>query len=220
MPASNFVLGAEQGYSRNDSTPSWQALEALIGGLEQAHCVSFASGMAAISAVFSQLSSGAVIALPDDFYQGVESLAVQGEAKGYWRLERIATEDTQAWLAACKYADLIWLESPSNPLLKVSELDVICQAPRKAGCMVAVDNTLATAINQTPLDLGADFVVQSATKFIGGHSDLLSGVVTTQIDDLYQKLLEQRSLDGATPGALESFLAIRGARTMAIRVER
>ena len=220
VPASNYILGGDQGYSRDDATPTWEALEAIIGGLEEAHCVSFASGMAAIAAIFDQLPAGSLIALPDDFYQGVNGLAEQGEAKGLWQIERIATEDTEGWLNACQTADLIWLESPSNPLLKVAELDVICQTPRKAGALLAVDNTLATSLNQQPLALGADFSVQSATKFIGGHSDLLSGVVTTKSDDLADKLKRSRTLHGATPGALESFLAVRGTRTMAIRIER
>lgn len=220
IPASNYILGSDNGYSRDDGTDTWTAFESVVGSLEQAHCVSFASGMAAIAAVFAQLPVGAVIALPDDFYQGVAGLVDEGITKGQWQAERIATEDTDAWLVACEHADLIWLESPSNPLLKVAELDKICQAPRKAGALIAVDNTLATALNQKPLDLGADLVIQSATKFIGGHSDLLSGVVTTRDKSLYDKIRQHRMLSGATPGALESFLATRGIRTMAIRVER
>ena len=220
VPASNYILGGDYIYSRDDATPTWEALEEIVGGLEQAHCVSFASGMAAISAIFDQLQVGSKIALPDDCYQGVVGLAEQGETRGFWSIQRIPVEDTRAWLKACMECDLIWLESPSNPLLKVAELDIICTAPRKEGALVAVDNTLATALNQQPLNLGADFVVQSGTKFIGGHSDLLSGLVTVKNSELYTKIRKSRSLHGATPGNLEAFLASRGCRTLALRLER
>ena len=220
VPASNYILGGEYGYSRDDATPTWQALEEIVGGLENARCVSYSSGMAAISAIFDQLESGSVIALPDDCYQGVVGLADQGQERGFWTVNRIPVEATDEWLASCLTADLIWLESPSNPLLKVADLDIICAAPRKEGSLIAVDNTLATALNQQPLELGADFSVQSGTKFIGGHSDLLSGIVTTRNDGLYEKLRKSRSLHGATPGNLEAFLATRGCRTLALRLER
>jgi cystathionine gamma-synthase len=104
--------------------------------------VAFASGMAAIAAVFDQLVTGAVIALPDDCYQGVAGLAAAGEEKGRWSVQRIQVDDTAGWIRACKSADLIWLESPSNPLLAVVDLEAVCTAPRKEGTMVAVDNTL------------------------------------------------------------------------------
>ncbi|HNN13891.1 MAG TPA: PLP-dependent transferase, partial [Anaerolineales bacterium] len=120
----------------------------------------------------------------------------------------------------CQDADLIWLESPSNPLLTVADLEVICAAPRKSGAIIAVDNTFATPLNQRPLDFGATVSLQSATKFIGGHSDLLAGVATTKSDAFWHALKKSRELTGATPGALESFLAVRGARTMALRLQR
>ena len=117
-------------------------------------------------------------------------------------------------------ADLIWLESPSNPLLTVADLDIICAAPRKRGAILGVDNTFATPLNQRPLALGADVAVQSVTKFIGGHSDLLGGVVTVRDANLLAALRQARELAGATPGTLETFLAVRGARTLALRLER
>ena len=117
-------------------------------------------------------------------------------------------------------ADLIWLESPSNPLLTVADLDTICAAPRKRGAILGVDNTFATPLNQRPLALGADVAVQSVTKFIGGHSDLLGGVVTVRDANLLAALRQAREFAGATPGTLETFLAVRGARTLALRLER
>ena len=128
--------------------------------------------------------------------------------------------DTAAWIQACAESDLIWLESPSNPLLAVAELKAICAAPRKPGAILAVDNTFATPLNQRPLALGADVAVESVTKFIGGHSDLLGGVVTVRDSVLLAALRQARELAGATPGTLETFLAIRGARTLAVRLHR
>jgi cystathionine gamma-synthase len=182
--------------------------------------VAFASGMAAIAAVFDQLVTGAVVALPDDCYQGVAGLAAAGEEKGRWSVRRIQVDDTAGWIRACASADLIWLESPSNPLLTVADLEAVCAAPRKEGTMVAVDNTFATPLNQQPLEFGATVSLQSATKFIGGHSDLRAGVATTRDVALWQALRKSRKLTGATPGTLEAFLAARGARTLALRLQR
>lgn len=220
LPASNFILGKERGYARNDGTPTWEALEEIVGGLEAGKAVAFASGMAAIAAVFDQLDTGAVVALPDDCYQGVAGLVMAGAERKRWSVQRIAIEDTDEWMRACATADLVWLESPSNPLLTVADLETICAAPRKAGAIVAVDNTFATPLNQRPLDFGATVSLHSATKFIGGHSDLLAGIAITRDDAFWHALKRSRALTGATPGTLESFLAVRGARTLAIRLQR
>ena len=220
VPASNFDLGGDAVYARTDTTPTWHALETVVGGLEAAECVSFASGMAAISSIFASLPVGAHVAVPTDCYQATEGIAAQGETTGRWSVTRVDTDDTEGWVEAAATADLVWVESPSNPLLRVADLPKVIAAERKTGNLVAVDNTFATALNQRPLDLGADLSVQSATKFIGGHSDLLAGVVTTRSDDLVAMLRRNRTLHGGTPGALESYLAVRGARTMAIRLER
>lgn len=219
-PASNYRLGANRSYSRDDATPGWEALEEIIGGLEGGASLSFASGMAGIAAVFDRLPTGSHVALPDDCYQGVVQFAKAGQDRGRWTVHRIAVADTVGWVRMCGSADLIWLESPSNPLLTVADLDKICAAARKPGAILAVDNTFATPLNQRPLDLGADVSMQSLTKFIGGHSDLLGGVVTVRDADLLAGLRQARELSGATPGTLEMFLAVRGVRTLALRLER
>jgi len=219
-PASNFVLGEHRAYSRDDGTPSWEALEEIVSGLEGGSSVSFASGMAGIAAIFDQLHTGSVVALSDDCYQAVAGIAKAGQSRGRWTVHRVAVADTARWIEMCGVADLIWLESPSNPLLTVADLDAICAAPRKRGAILGVDNTFATPLNQRPLTLGADVAMQSATKFIGGHSDLLSGVVTVRDANLLAALRQARELAGATPGTLETFLAVRGARTLALRLER
>lgn len=220
IPASNFIIGAGREYSRDDGTPTWEALEEVVGGLECGKAVAFASGMAAIASVFDQLAAGAVVVLPDDCYQGVASLVAAGAKKGRWSVQGVAVDDTEGWIRYCNTADLIWLESPSNPLLTVADLETICAAPRKPGAIVAVDNTFATPLNQQPLEFGATVSLQSATKFIGGHSDLLAGVATTKNEALWHALRKSRELNGATPGTLEAFLAVRGARTLALRLQR
>ena len=220
VPASTFILGSGRGYSRDDGTPTWEALEEVVGGLESGKAVAFASGMAAMAAVFDQLSAGAVVVLPDDCYQGVAGLAAAGAERGRWSVQRVAVDDTAGWIRACGAADLVWLESPSNPLLAVADLEAVCAAPRKPGAIIAVDNTFATPLNQQPLEFGATVSLQSATKLIGGHSDLLAGVATTKDDALCHALRRSRDLNGATPGTLEAWLAVRGARTLAIRLQR
>ena len=219
IPASNFVLGTPRVYSRNEGTRAWEALEEIIGGLEGGHAVAFSSGMAAISAVFQQVA-GSLVVIPDDCYQGVAELARAGQRERQWKVRRLPVTATDEWLRACREADLIWLESPSNPLLHVADLRAICAAPRKPGALLGIDNTFATPLNQQPLLLGADVSMQSATKYIGGHSDLLAGVATARNEALARALRAARGLHGATPGTLEVFLATRGARTMALRLAR
>ncbi len=220
-PASNFLAGADRVYTRDDATSGWEALETVVGGLEGGRAIAFASGMAAVSAVFARLRVGAQVVLPEDCYQAVTALALDGEAAGRWRVRRLPAQDTVAWVAACADADLLWLESPSNPLLLVADLRTICATPRRRpGAVLAVDNTFATPLNQQPLALGADVSVQSATKFIGGHSDLLSGIVSVRDEALFREIRRSRLLLGATPGTLECFLALRGIRTLALRLER
>src|SRR5438105_5740881 len=140
IPASNFIIGKGREYARDDGTPTWEALEEIVGGLESGKAVAFASGMAAIASVFDQLAAGAVVVLPDDCYQGVAGLAAAGAERQRWSVQRVAVDDTAGWIPSCGGADLIWLESPSNPLLTVADLEAICAAPRRPGTIVAVDN--------------------------------------------------------------------------------
>ncbi|NDJ14931.1 MAG: PLP-dependent transferase [Acidobacteriia bacterium] len=219
-PASNFILGGSRAYARDEGTPNWEALEEIVAGLEGGEAVSFASGMAAIAAVFDQLPAAAIVVIPDDCYQGVAGLAKAGQERGRWSVRKLPVADTSAWLSAAANADLIWLESPSNPLLAIADLDTICAAPRKPGSILGVDNTFATPLNQRPLELGADISIQSVTKFLGGHSDLLGGIATARNSALASALRHTRELTGATPETLECFLAVRGIRTLAVRLQR
>ena len=217
VAASTFVIGGERIYSRNEATEGWEAFEAMLGGLEGGDAVAFSSGMAACAAVLSQLPSGAHVLLGDDCYQGVAGIAEAGARDHQWRVERLPVADTR-WVQRASDADLVWIESPSNPLLDVADLAAICAAPRGPRTRIVVDNTFATPLIQRPLALGADIVVHSATKLIGGHSDLLLGAAVTAHADELRKLRTARSLNGATPGMLECFLALRGSRTLALRL--
>lgn len=224
IAASNFNLnsGSPDGrsYSRSEGTDSSLALEELLGPLDGGQALVFSSGMAAAAAVLNRVPAGGTLVVPKDPYHGVKNIAVEGENLLNWNVVRLDLADTAAWVAHAETADLLWLESPANPLLTVADLPTICAAHRGDNTVVAVDSTFATPLLQQPLTLGADIVMHSATKFIGGHSDLLSGSLTTNRDDLFAEFAERRTITGGTIGALESFLTLRGARTLALRLEK
>jgi cystathionine gamma-synthase len=217
VAASTYVLGGDRVYSRNEATDGWESFEAMLGGLEGGEAVAFSSGMAACAAVLGRLPTGAHLVIGEDCYQAVAGIAAAGVAAYQWRVERLPASDPR-WLQRASEADLLWLESPSNPLLEVADLAAICAAPRADRTRVVVDNTFATPLLQRPLELGADIVVHSATKLIGGHSDLLLGAAVTTSPVELEQLRTARSLNGATPGMLECFLALRGSRTLALRL--
>ena len=218
VPASTFRFGGDYVYSREDGTPTVRALESLLGELDGGRAVSFASGMAAAAAVFHRLEPGARVVIPSDCYHGVSELAADGERRLGWAVDRIPNAETGRWQAAMKRCDLVWLESPSNPLLEVADLAVICGSTRKPGNLVCVDSTFATPLLQRPLEHGADLVMHSTTKFLGGHSDLVGGALIARTRELETELLHTRTITGASPGALESYLLLRGIRTLALRL--
>lgn len=211
-PAS--ALGLQ--YSREHGTPTWRALEDAIGDLEGGAATAFASGMGAVSAVLELLPVGAEVAVPTDSYMGTRGQLAHAERLGRLRVRRLDPTDHAAWLAAASEVDLAWLESPTNPSLHLMDIAAIAGAATDA--IVAVDNTFATPLGQQPLALGADVVVHSATKLIGGHTDLLLGLAVTANDDLHARIRENRTLGGATPGALEAWLVLRGLRTLPVRL--
>jgi cystathionine gamma-synthase len=218
--ASNFYLTTERVYSRGEGTATTDALETVLGGLDGGRALAFSSGMAAAAVVLNRLFVGATLALPLDPYHGVGGLADEAEQQGRWNVLRLDLADTPSWVEAAKTADLLWLETPANPLMTVADLPTICAAPRKDGTIVAVDSTFGTPVCQQPLALGADVVMHSATKFIGGHSDLLAGSVAVKNDELYDEFHLRRLLNGGTIGAMEAFLTTRGVRTLPLRMER
>lgn len=218
--ASNYYLPTDRVYSRSDGTATSLALEEVVGGLDGGQALAFSSGMAAAAAVLHRLPVGSHVAVPSDPYHGVEGLIDEGVEQGRWTATRLDPADTRGWIEAAGTADLLWIESPSNPLIAVSDLPAICGAPRRPGTLVAVDSTFATPLNQRPLDYGADVVMHSATKFMGGHSDLLAGVLVTRDPELHEELHHRRLLQGGTIGAMEAFLTLRGIRTLSMRMER
>ncbi|MDR2114341.1 MAG: PLP-dependent aspartate aminotransferase family protein [Bifidobacteriaceae bacterium] len=217
----------EPAYARYDN-PSHHAVEEVIGLLEGAPepAVLFASGMAAIDAAFSVIPPGGRLVLPSHCYHGVLTLAHDLAAQGRIRLSLVAIDQTDAVIAALgggsgsAPAAMLWIETPTNPLLEVADAAALTEAARAVGCLVAVDNTLATPLGQRPLDWGVDLSVHSASKFMGGHSDLILGAVVTANAEHRTTLKEFRRVHGATPSSLDAFLLLRGLRTLPLRMER
>ncbi|MBT0769770.1 aminotransferase class I/II-fold pyridoxal phosphate-dependent enzyme [Kineosporia sp. J2-2] len=221
--ASDFALQpGDLGYGRW-SNPTWTALEETLGTLEGGRGLAFASGMAAISAVLGLVPQGGTVVIPDAPYSGTAQLAGELARTGRLGVRAVPVADTAAVVAALDGADLIVLESPTNPLMDVADLRAILAAARERDVLTAVDNTFATPLLQQPLSLGAHLVVHSATKYLSGHSDVLLGIVVTETgedDELFGRLHGHRTLNGAIPGPMEAWLALRGVRTLALRVER
>lgn len=216
---STYVAGGELEYGRYGN-PTWTAFEETLGALEGGRCVAFASGIAAIAAVLDLIEPGGTIVAPRHSYTGTVALLTELEAKGTARAVYVDIADTAAVAAASEGAALVWFESPTNPALEVADVPAIVAAAHANGALVAVDNTFATPILQRPIEHGADLVVHSATKYISGHSDVLMGAVIAASDEHIDALVKRRSLYGAIPAPLETFLALRGLRTLPVRLER
>ena len=217
--ASTYVAGGEREYGRY-ANPTWTAFEDALGALEGGRCLAFASGLAAVATVFDLVGHGQKVVVPRHAYNGSIMQLGDLEARGRVTAQLVDIADTDAVVAACEDASLVWLESPTNPALELADLPTIIAAGHEAGAYVAVDNTFATPVLQQPLSLGADLVVHSATKYIAGHSDVLMGAIVTADDELHGVLKGRRDLVGAIPGAFEAWLALRGLRTLPLRVER
>lgn len=217
--ASTYVAGGERGYGRY-ANPSWTAFEDALGALEGGRCVSFASGIAAISAVLDLVEPGGTVVAPRHSYTGTVGQLDDRAARGQVRVVYVDIANTDEVAAATAGAALVWIESPTNPALEIADIPAIATAAHANGALVAVDNTFATPILQRPLELGADIVVHSATKYIAGHSDVLMGAVVTASDTHHDAVVQRRSLYGAIPAPLEAFLALRGLRTLSVRLDR
>ncbi len=216
--SSNFRDGPN--YARTHGTSTWNALETAIGEIEGGRCVAFSSGMAAASGLIFALSPRTVL-VPRTSYLGVRALLGEMESRGHLAVQILGSEDLdvecERVLDRCPPDTILWLESPANPTLEELDLVGLCAAARARGVRTVVDSTFATPMGQLPLDFGASAVLHSGTKFIGGHSDLLIGLAISRDDDIADGLTTARTLQGATPGALEAFLALRGLRTLPLR---
>ncbi|HEX3318353.1 MAG TPA: cystathionine gamma-lyase [Solirubrobacteraceae bacterium] len=207
------------GYGRYD-TPTWTAYEAALGELERADALVFASGMAAATAILlPALRPGDAVVLPSDGYFQVRALAREHLTPRGIEVRQVPT-DEEAVRAALPGAALLWLESPSNPKLDVVDLRALASAGHAEGALVAVDNTLATPLGQSPLDLGADVTMHSITKATAGHGDLLLGSAATRSPEQHERLARWRSLSGPIAGPFEAWLAHRSLATLDVRLQR
>jgi cystathionine gamma-synthase len=217
--ASTYVAGGDLEYGRYGN-PTWAAFEEALGALEGGRCLSFATGLSAVATILDLVAQGQTVVAPRHAYNGTVMQLADLEARGRLTAKLVDITNTAEVVAVCADASLVWLESPTNPALEVADIPAIREAAQEAGAYVVVDNTFATPLLQQPLSMGVDIVVHSATKFLSGHSDVLLGAVVTRDDDLFGVIKNRRDLLGAVPGTLEAWLALRGLRTLHLRVER
>jgi cystathionine gamma-lyase len=208
-------------YSRTRN-PTRDALEACLAALEGArHGLAFASGLAATDAILHLLEAGDHLVCSDDLYGGtfriVDKVFRRHGVEASWvdlsdpaRLESAMRPRTR----------LVWIESPTNPLLKLVDLGAVAAVARARGARTVVDNTFATPFFQRPLEHGIDLVCHSTTKYLNGHSDVVGGAVLTSDDELHQRLAFLQNAVGAVPSPMDSFLVLRGLKTLAVRMER
>ncbi|AXB45135.1 cystathionine gamma-synthase [Amycolatopsis albispora] len=223
--AQDGVGGTREGdyeYSRT-ANPTRTALEQALASLEGGrHGLAFASGMAATDAVLrTLLRPGDHLVLGDDAYGGTFRLI--DKVLAHWGVEYSVAHlsDLDEVRAAIRpETKLIWCESPTNPLLGIADIAALSGLAHSAGARLAVDNTFATPYLQNPLSLGADVVLHSTTKYLGGHSDVVGGAVITSEDELREQLFFLRNTAGAVPGPFDAFLTLRGLKTLAVRMER
>ena len=215
--------GKHKGYDYSRTrNPTRTALEKNIAALEEgSYGLAFSSGLSAISAITQLLNAGDHVICSDDVYGGTFRLFDKVlkrfnlefdfiDLTNPQSLEKYITDNTR----------LVWLESPSNPLLKLIDIEAIAHVAKKSNVLVAVDNTFATPFFQKPLKLGADIVMHSTTKYLNGHSDVIGGSLVTNDQGLYDKLRFLQNAVGAVPGPFDCFLVLRGIKTLAVRMER
>ncbi|WP_341395449.1 trans-sulfuration enzyme family protein [Arthrobacter sp. G119Y2] len=214
------------------SNPTWDPFEAALSELEGAAlpALVYSSGLAAVAAALSLIPLGGILVMPRHSYQGSLLLAEEEAANGRFTVRTVDIADTDAVTAALRGsgteeadsrpASMLWVESPTNPMLEVAEIETLASAAHDVGALVVADNTFSTPMVTRPLELGADVVLHSVTKYLAGHSDVVLGALATSSEELRTRLHSYRSLHGAVGGPFEVWLALRGLRTLALRVER
>ena len=217
--AATYGAGGDVEYGRYGN-PTWTAFEEALGALEGGRCLSYSSGLAAVATLLDLVGQDGAVVVPRHAYNGTVMQLADLEARGRLTARLVDVTDPEAVAKAADDAALVWLESPTNPALEVVDLEPAIAAAHEAGAYVVVDNTFATPLLQRPLELGADLVLHSATKFLAGHSDVLMGAVCTRSEELHTVLKKRRDLVGNTPGPMEAWLALRGLRTLAVRLDR
>jgi cystathionine beta-lyase/cystathionine gamma-synthase len=218
------AVGVNKGYDYSRAgNPTRTALETCLASLEgAAHGLAYSSGLGATTTIMHLLNPGDRVLCVNDVYGGVYRMFSQVyELKGY-RFTYLSAQEIDAGLEQHldEQTRMVWLETPTNPLLNVIDIRKAADAARAAGALVVVDNTFATPYLQLPLELGADLVVHSTTKYLGGHSDVIGGFAATNDPTIAERLrFLQRSL-GAVPGPFDCWLVLRGLRTLAVRMDR
>ncbi|MBM7049268.1 PLP-dependent aspartate aminotransferase family protein [Rhizobium lusitanum] len=214
-----FPSGFE--YSR-DANPTRNAFEAAMASLEEGStALAFSSGMAAITAVFEGHATAGRIVVPDDMYFGIRSLIEETDIGRRFEFVAVDMRDLDRLRAAVTDAPtgLVWIETPSNPLIRVVDIRAVCQIAHEAGALAIVDSTWATPVLQRPLALGADAVMHSATKYIGGHSDLMAGVVVVPEGSQLERPLRMiQRHKGSVAAPFDCWLALRGLQTLPLRM--
>lgn len=215
--------GVNKGYDyARTGNPTRHALETLVNKMEYGHqAFAFATGLAAIDAVLKLLSAGDEIIAVDDIYGGAFRLFNQVYAKLGIKVHYVDTSDPiQIISKLSEKTRLIWVETPTNPTLKISDIKSIANIAKRTNALLVVDNTFASPISQTPLLLGADIVVHSATKYLGGHSDLIAGVVVARDKEIAEQIRFIQNASGGVLSPWDCFLVIRGIETIELRVKR
>ncbi|MFB2974544.1 cystathionine gamma-synthase [Aerosakkonema sp. BLCC-F183] len=215
------AIGQHKGYEYSRTgNPTRTALEKALASIESGKFgLAFASGVAATTTVLSLLKSGDNIIAGDDIYGGTYRL-LEKVVKN-WGLETTyaSVDDLTSFEKAIQpHTKLIWIETPTNPLLKIVDIKILSEIARRHNLILVVDNTFASPYFQRPLELGADIVVHSTTKYLGGHSDIIGGGVVTSNEELYQQLKFYQNAIGAVPSPLDSYLVLRGIKTLAVRM--
>jgi cystathionine gamma-lyase len=215
--------GVNQGYDYSRTiNPTRVALEGNLASLEgAAHGLAFSSGMGAADCVLHLLDAGDHVVACNDLYGGSYRLMRQVFERQGLQFSFVDTSDLDTFRAAFRpETKLVWIETPSNPLLRVSDVEACCAIARENGALSVVDNTFATPYLQQPLSLGADIVLHSTTKYMGGHSDVVGGALLANDDALHDRLRFLQNSVGAVPGPMDCFLVLRGTKTLHLRMER
>lgn len=224
VPTSSLHAGGEWEYAREGSLTIHACEEALAAAEGARHAIAFASGMAAANAVMDTFDQGTHVIAPTAVYTGVGVRLREFAQRGSISLTQVnaseTSEITRLLHGGSPGGLCLWLESPTNPLLEPMDLDHLLAEARSVSALSVVDNTFATPARQRPISLGADVVLHSVTKALSGHSDLLMGALITNDAELAEKLRIRRVLLGAAPSAFDAFLALRGLRTLGVRVDR
>ena len=215
------AIGKNKGYEYSRTgNPTRKALEDVLASLEEGkYGLAFASGLAATSAVFNLLKPGSHIVVGDDIYGGTYRLLESIYKRSGLKITYADVDDIDSFEKAInENTKLIWVETPTNPLLKIIDIKRLSELAKKKNIILAVDNTFASPYFQKPLTLGADIVVHSTTKYISGHSDIIGGAVITSSKKLYDDLKFYQNAAGAVPGPWDCWLVIRGIKTLAVRM--